>query len=63
MRAVILLCVLALTLASFGCAGSTVTATSKLEVPDPELVPYSYIPHPIPKTLYRILGGELVCQA
>ena len=68
MKAVSLLCVLALTLSSFGCrqdpasprAASTVTPSSELEVPEPELVPYTNIPYPAPNTLYRISGVELV---
>ncbi len=68
MKAVILLCVLALALSSFGCrqdpgslqAASTVTAPSELEVPEPELVPYTNIPYPVPNMLYRVSGAELL---
>ena len=68
LKAVILLFVLALALPSLGCqqdpvsqgATSTAPLASELEVPEPELVPYTDIPSPVPNTLYQISGAELV---
>lgn len=60
MKTVILWCVLAAALASFGCREDPASPwSSEQSIPEPVLVPYSEIPNPPPNTLYRISGAAL----
>lgn len=67
MRVFIIPCVAALLLLSQGCHEdptvprrlSGIAASTELEIPEPELVPYTNIPSPPPPRLYRISGEAL----
>lgn len=60
MKVLIFLCVAALVLPGLGCQeDSGITPSAKVQVPEPEVVPYSNIPNPPTPAMYRISGQAL----
>ena len=55
------LSIVALALLVVGCSDSTQSPQTPIDsVPQPQLVPYTNIPHPFPDRLYRLTGEELL---